>query len=111
MAREINILKQITFEREQATNYRRSMKMARGKILKHAVAMTGRRGAMFNPHVKPVVFQNMAGLRETVKRNAKCPCGSGLKYKNCCKHKKQGTKPEMQTFKVPPCSNAVPEAA
>lgn len=59
------------------------------KILKNPVSSMFRRGAALNPNVHTVQYVNIAGLRDIGKRNQECPCGSGVKYKKCCRLKKR----------------------
>lgn len=71
--------------------------MTKRKIVRQAVVgNTGRRGAFFNPNVKPVKFMSIAGLQTPVKRNQLCPCGSGKKYKHCCRLRKQVETPPVE---------------
>jgi hypothetical protein len=47
-----------------------------------------------------------AGAEKKVKRNDKCPCKSGKKYKKCCLIKKVRTKHEITTNKTSPSSGS-----
>lgn len=57
------------------------------KNLKIVPSSMTRRGAFFNPNINVVKFQSVATLRAPVGRNQLCPCGSGKKYKVCCRVK------------------------
>lgn len=93
---EINRLTKITFAEQVEFDKARTIRSHKtkgkpmSKILKRQIHQPGRRGAFYNPNVTPVVFTSIAGLRTPVKRNELCPCGSGMKYKKCCRLKKQG---------------------
>jgi len=40
----------------------------------------------------PYVSATVTNPGRRIGRNGKCPCGSGLKYKNCCWNNREGLK-------------------